>query len=65
MKKVLTCLVITIFLLATIIIQPVAYAKEEIPTGYQKSEDFELENLLKEVKELLIEIKNEHCLMRE
>ena len=44
MKKVLTCLVITIFLLATIIIQPVAYAKEEIPTGYQKSEDFELEN---------------------
>ena len=44
MKKVLTCLVITIFLLATIIIQPVACAKEEIPTGYQKSEDFELEN---------------------
>ena len=48
MKKTLTYLLIIIFLSVSIVIQPIVYAEgeveKEIPTGYQKSEDLEIEN---------------------
>ena len=48
MKKSLTYLLIIIFLSVSIAIQPIVYAEDEaekeIPNGYQKAEDLEIEN---------------------